>query len=143
VLALARSERLFAVCATAVAASSAALPSPRFVRAVDADARSDRLFAFCAADAVAAAAAPAVSNAVVDWVAADPSPRFVLAVAADDRSERLLAFTAARPSAVVALAVSAVSAEPSAAAPIPDSIFCKAAAIIGVVVLGESFQPPG
>ena len=42
---LARSDRLFAVSATAEDARTAALPRPRFVRAVAGVAMSDRLFA--------------------------------------------------------------------------------------------------
>jgi hypothetical protein len=79
----------------------AAVPSPRFDRAVLALTRSERLLAFCAAPVTReslpfttspAAASPAAGTLTV---AAVPSPRFDRAVIALARSERLLAFCAA------------------------------------------------
>src|SRR5882724_2520093 len=67
-------------------ATSAPLPSPRFVRAVAPLARSDRLF-------------DAWRNAPDDCVDAVPRPRLVLAVAALAMSERLLA--ASRPAVLL------------------------------------------
>lgn len=113
----------------------AAVPSPRFVRAVEADARSDRLFAFRAASASAAiaraasvATLPAGSNADVADVAADPNPNAVRPAAASASA------SSARPNGVVdnaAIAVRSLSsgcelaataaAAPATSAPTSDA----------------------